>query len=111
MINCMRYLGIDDLDVIDRMTIPEFRLRMKAYQLKQLDKEYDMFAQAWINRQSGAKKRSGKPFYRNFKQFFDINKFKETEKEILNQEIKPEVVKKNRLFEAMRKAERKYGKL
>lgn len=43
VINCMRYLDITDFNVIDRMTILEFELRMRAYQLKQLDKERDMY--------------------------------------------------------------------
>lgn len=112
VINCMRYLDITDLDVINRMTIPEFELRMKAYQLRQLDKERDMYAQAWIYRMSKATKKSGKPFYKNFGQFFNIEQFRKDEREILSQSgLEQQDPKKHSLLDAMRRAGKLYGKL
>lgn len=112
VINCMRYLDITDFNVIDRMTIPEFELRMRAYQLKQLDKERDMYAQAWIHRQSKATKKSGKPFYKNFRQFFNIEQFRKDEREILCQvDLEQQDPEKHRLLDAMRRAGKIYGKL
>ena len=60
------------------MTLFEHRIRMKAYQLSDIDRERDMHWQAWLNWQVQATKRSGKkivPIYKNFKQFFDYEKF------------------------------------
>ena len=112
VINCMRYLDITDFNVIDRMTILEFELRMRAYQLKQLDKERDMYAQAWIHRQSKATKKSGKPFYKNFRQFFNIEQFRKDEREILCQgDLEQQDPEKHRLLDALRRAGKIYGKL
>lgn len=52
----------------------EYELRMRAYQLQQIDKEADMHMQAWLNHQVTATKESGKkqvPVYRKFKDFYD----------------------------------------
>lgn len=50
---------------------------MRAYQLKRVDKEYDMHLQAWLNVQAGTTKESGgktRPVYDSFKKFFDYKK-------------------------------------
>lgn len=56
---------------------------MKAYQLKQIDKEYDAHMQAWVNHQVTATKEQGKKtvsVYRDFKAFYDYeSRLKEIE--------------------------------
>lgn len=51
---------------------------MKAHSLKQIDKEYDMHLQAWLNNQVKASKETSKgkfiPVYKEFKDFFDYEK-------------------------------------
>lgn len=56
------------------MTFAEYKLRIKAYELRQLDKEYMIALEAWQNNEVQAKKKEGKkfvPVYRRFKDFFD----------------------------------------
>jgi hypothetical protein len=62
---------------------------MKAHALKQIDKEYDMHLQAWLNNQVKATKEVGKkyvPIYEKFKDFFDyeerINQVQSKKKKI-----------------------------
>ena len=59
----MRRFGMTDLDEIDRMTYREFRLRMKAYELRRLDEEYRIALLAWQIREIAAKKKNGKNKY------------------------------------------------
>ena len=71
----MRRFGMTDLDEIDRMTYRQFRLRMKAYELRRLDEEYRIALLAWQIREIDAKKKNGKNKYRyvydSFRKFFD----------------------------------------
>lgn len=59
-------------------------MRMKAYRLAQVDKEYDMHLQAWLNHAVTTTKEQGNkhvPVYKSFKDFFDYEKrLKEVEK-------------------------------
>lgn len=60
------------------MTFPEYELLMKAARLKQIDKEYELHLQAYLNLLVKAQKKAGKgksrPVYRKFKQFYDYEK-------------------------------------
>lgn len=50
---------------------------MKAYALKQIDKEHDMHRQAWLNVQAGSRKTQGDKevsVYKHFKDFYDYDK-------------------------------------
>ncbi|WHT26026.1 hypothetical protein OH471_09315 [Enterococcus faecium] len=81
--NCLRYLGINDFNQMDRLTISEYRLRQKAHQLKMLDKEYLIHLAAWKNYEVQAQEKKGKkqvPIYQTFKSFFD---YKQKEQEII----------------------------
>ena len=57
------------------MTTPEYKLLMKAVQLKQVDTDYRNHLQAFLNFAVKAEKKVGKgkskPVYRKFKQFYD----------------------------------------
>ena len=69
---------------IEVLSLYEYQMRMKAYQLARVDKEYDMHLQAWLNHAVKATKEQGKKqvyVYKNFKDFFDYEKrIKEVEK-------------------------------
>lgn len=98
----MRYLGINNLKEIDRLTISEYELRLKVYRLKKLDEQELLHQQAWANWQVQATKTQGKkevPVYRNFQDFFDKEKF---ENEILGVQNKNQVDKN--LLHLMKKA-------
>lgn len=60
------------------MTCREFRLRMKAYELKRLDAEYRIALLAWQVREIEARKKNGKNRYKyvydSFRKFFDAEK-------------------------------------
>lgn len=75
-------MKIDDFNEIDRLTIPDYDLRMKAYQLKQLDRQYEIHMQAWATVMAGQTKK-GKPVFRTFDKFFDYQK---AEEKILNKQ-------------------------
>lgn len=59
-------------------------MRMRAFNLARVDKEYDMHLQAWLNHAVTATKEQGKkqvPVYKKFQDFFDYEKrLKEIEK-------------------------------
>lgn len=68
--NCIRYLNLN-IEQIDRLTIPEYKLLMKATQLKEMDRSRDRHLLAWLTVSAGATKKDGKPVYKKFKDFFD----------------------------------------
>ncbi|MBU5267916.1 hypothetical protein KQI21_14130 [Virgibacillus proomii] len=93
IINCFRYLNFTSLYQIEILTLREYALRVRAFQLQQIDKEYRMYKQAWLNHQVTLTKEQGKkqvPIYRRFKDFFDYEKhLKEVSKpKILNDKMK-----------------------
>jgi hypothetical protein len=49
---------------------------MKAYQLKQLDRQFEIHLQAWATVMAGQTKK-GKPVFRTFEKFFDYQKAEE----------------------------------
>lgn len=63
---------------MDKITIKEYELLMKAVSLKKVDKSYDLHAQAFLNFSVQAEKRAGKnktkPVYNRFEKFFDYEK-------------------------------------
>lgn len=62
---------------MDRLTIPEYNLLLKAVQLKQVDMDYRNHLQAFLNFAVKAEKKAGKrskPVYSKFKKFYDYEK-------------------------------------
>lgn len=59
------------------MSLYEYRLRMEANVLKQVDREYELHLQAWLIREVKAEKMVGKSkaeaVYKRFDSFFDYN--------------------------------------
>lgn len=77
----MRYCDIFDPVVLGRMTLKEYTMRMKAVQLKRVDKELDIHLLAWKINEATATKTvgSGKnqkqiPYFADFKSFYDAEK-------------------------------------
>ncbi len=77
----MDYKSLSD---IEDMTLYEYELKMKAYNLARVDKEYDIYLSAWVNQLAGATKEKGKkqvPVFKTFEDFFDYKKrLREVEK-------------------------------
>ena len=69
---------MNEIEAIERMTLYEYELRMRAYRLKMVDEEYWIYLQAWDNMEVKAekKKRKGRsePVYKRFDRFFDYEK-------------------------------------
>jgi len=77
VINCYRYLGYHDINQVNRLTLYDYSLKMKAYSLQVVDKQYYMHLQSWLDQQVQATKGEGrnqKPYYKKFKEFFDYEK-------------------------------------
>lgn len=67
------------------MTLEEYYLRMKAFRLQRLDREYDLHRQAYLNLVVKSTKERGKktiPVYPTFQSFFDMERH---EREILGE--------------------------
>lgn len=59
------------------LTLYEYQMRMKAFNLARIDKEHDMHLQAWLNHAVTATKEQNKkqvPVYKKFKDFYDYEK-------------------------------------
>lgn len=98
--DCLRYFGITSFEEIDRMTVAEHIIRLKAYQLKEVDRLHNLHQQAWANNMAGATKKNGKPHYKRFKQFFNyekaISKIMGTARETPTDKLRDLVAKHNR---------------
>lgn len=60
------------------MTLYEYDLRMKAHRLKEVDREREIYLQAWADCLAGQTKMQGKdkivPVFRTFEQFYDYDR-------------------------------------
>lgn len=60
------------------MTLYEYDLRMRASRLKEVDREHEIYLQAWADYMVQATKKQGKdrivPVYKMFNQFYDYDK-------------------------------------
>ena len=85
--NCFRFLGFKSFDEVNRLTIAEYELLMKAAELREADLDYRLHMQAFLNVQAGAKKKAGKNkeslVYSRFSKFYD--RMKEIDR-IMNRE-------------------------
>lgn len=77
-LNCFRFLDLKSFDEVNRLTIPEYKLLMKAVSLKRVDTDYRNHLQAFLNFIVKAEKKVGKhksrPVYTKFNQFYDYEK-------------------------------------
>ncbi|MBR5290159.1 MAG: hypothetical protein IKU28_04100 [Erysipelotrichaceae bacterium] len=77
-LNCFRYLNFKSFEEVDRLTLPEYTLLMKAVRLQQVDRDYRNHLQAFLNFAVKAKRKAGKnkekPVYSRFTKFYDYEK-------------------------------------
>lgn len=67
-------MGFTSLYDVEILSLYEYSMRMKAYQLQKIDQEHDMHLQAWLNHQVTATKEQGKKIvsvFHGFKDFYD----------------------------------------
>mgnify|MGYP006866382729 FL=1 len=71
-------MGFKSFDEVNRLTIAEYELLMKAAELREADIDYRLHMQAFLNVQAGAKKKAGKNkerlVYNRFDKFYDRKK-------------------------------------
>lgn len=74
-LNCFRYLDFKSCDEVDKLSIFEYNLLIKAAELKEVDLEYHIHLLAFNNYRMKAQKKAGKnkskPVYDKFKKFYD----------------------------------------
>lgn len=70
----MRRFGFRSLDEVDKITLRDYELLIKAEQLKSVDDDCKTHWLAWLTFQAKAMKKSGKPAYRTFRSFYDYEK-------------------------------------
>lgn len=69
----MRYCGVYDQVQLGRMTLTHYYIVMKSVSLQLVDKQRDLYLQAWLNIQAKATKQKGKktvPYFKSFDEFF-----------------------------------------
>lgn len=72
---------------MDELTIPEYNLLMQSVQLRQVDEQYRLHWQAYLNQavKSTKGKKNPKPLYPRFSKFFDYEKAQQA---VMNNEKK-----------------------
>lgn len=77
VLNSLAYLGLEDIQEIEKMTFDEYLIRLEAFQLRTIKRNEELAYQAWLNQQVQAttgSSKNPKPKFRRFDQFFDTNK-------------------------------------
>ena len=73
--NCFRYLDFRSFEQVDNLTIPQYITMMEALRLREVDLDYRIHQQAYLNFAATAQKKAGKgktkPKYPTFRKFFN----------------------------------------
>jgi hypothetical protein len=86
-VNCVRFLGITDIDKINRLTIPEYKLLLKGQELRIEDIDERQHWQAFLNFKVQGTNKNGTPRYRSFKAFYEEDKQQRSRQKKSNQYI------------------------
>jgi len=102
---------MNDMQMIERLTLCEYWLRMKAYQLKQVDEMYNIRSLAWSIRAANSVDEDGKYTYQGFNDFFNYEKAQELvlHPVTTESEMDPKLVKIARRLQNYRGKEVKHG--
>lgn len=77
VLNSLAYLGLENIQEIEKMTFDEYLIRLEAFQLRTIQRNEELAYQAWLNQQVQAttgSSKNPKPKFKRFDQFFDTNK-------------------------------------
>ena len=77
VLNSLAYLGLGNIQEIEKMTFDEYLIRLEAFQLRTIKRNEELAYQAWLNQQVQAttgSSKNPKPKFKKFDQFFDANK-------------------------------------
>ncbi len=73
----MGFFGVSDFDEARRMTLYEYRLRKRGHIMQRLEREQELYLQAYLNRVVKTIDRNGKEYvYKEFEDFYDEAKRK-----------------------------------
>lgn len=71
--------GVSDFAEAGRMTLFEYRIRKRGHTMQQLEREQELYLQAYLNRIVKATDKKGKEYvYKDFEDFYDEMKRKNT---------------------------------
>lgn len=73
-LTCFRFLHFTSLEQVDRLSLREYNLLIKASELRDVDIEYRLHEQAFLNFVVQGRKKNGAPVYRRFRQFFNYGR-------------------------------------
>lgn len=95
------------------MTIAEYELRMEAYNLQQVEKQYDAATLAWMNRNAQAFDEDGNAVFTDFNDFFNRDEAIDKVKSNFESDYQPIAVKskKQNRQDILLKRIREYQKL
>lgn len=95
------------------MTIAEYELRMEAYNLQQVEKQYNAATLAWMNRNAQAFDEDGNAVFTDFNDFFDRDEAIDKVKSNFESDYQPKtkVTKKQNRQDILLKRIREYQKL
>ncbi|EMF0585109.1 TPA: hypothetical protein IXN57_000461 [Enterococcus faecium] len=74
LLSAFRFLGCASAAEVGAMTLREYRLRMLAFKLRQVDERKKMHEQAYLNQVVQSTDKRGKPKFKTFDEFFDYEK-------------------------------------
>lgn len=76
--NCFRYFGFTSFEQVDKLTFAQYELLVRAHALREVDKDYRVHQQAFLNFAVKATKKAGKgkerPIYARFEKFFNYKR-------------------------------------
>ena len=81
----MQYCQIYDPVKLGEITLNHYHLMMKSIERQLIDRQRDLYSQAWLNVQAKATKQHGKktvPYFKSFDDFFTLDKEWERKKGI-----------------------------
>lgn len=95
------------------MTIAEYELRMEAYNLQQVEKQYNAATLAWMNRNAQAFDEDGNAVFTDFNDFFDRDEAIDKVKSNFESDYQPKtkVTKKQSRQDILLKRIREYQRL
>ena len=69
---CFRYFNFETFEQVDRLTFPQVEILSKVARLKEVDRQYQLHEQSYLNLLVKSTDNSGKRYkYSNFDKFFD----------------------------------------
>lgn len=95
-----------DILAIQRMTMADFEVMARAYELRQVDEMFMASYQAWQISQAQASDKKGHPIHKKFRSLFD---YEDTLRKVKKGDAPEKTIKNRTALELAAKANRKAG--